>query len=84
MQKRRVICHCPKTRLREETQGRQSNSASSGGSRIFPGGGGANSQNCYYFSHFAENCMKMKEFGSPGGARVPGTPPWIRQWLAQF
>ena len=23
--------------------------------------------------------MKMKEFGPPGGARVPGAPPWIRQ-----
>ena len=26
------------------------------------------------FHIFAENCMKMKEFGPPGGARVPGTP----------
>ena len=25
--------------------------------------------------------MKMKEFGPPGGARVPGAPPWIRQWV---
>ena len=25
--------------------------------------------------------MKMKEFGPPGGARVPGAPPWIRQWM---
>ena len=25
--------------------------------------------------------MKMKEFGPPGGARVPGAPPWIRQWI---
>ena len=26
--------------------------------------------------------MKMKEFGPPGGgARVPGAPPWIRQWF---
>ena len=24
--------------------------------------------------------MKMEEFGPPGGARVPGAPPWIRQW----
>ena len=38
----------------------------------FPGGGGcANSQKCYYF--FAENCMKMKEFGPPGGASL--APP---------
>ena len=28
---------------------------------------------------FAEKCMKMKEFG-PLGVRVPGIPPWIRQW----
>ena len=26
------------------------------------------------FHIFAENCMKMKEFGPPGGARVPGAP----------
>ena len=25
--------------------------------------------------------MKMKEFGPPGGARVPGAPPWIRQCM---
>ena len=34
----------------------------------FSRGGCANSQKCYYFSiFFAENCMKMKEFGPPGG-----------------
>ena len=28
-----------------------------------------------YFAHFfAENCMKIKDFGSPGGARVPSSP----------
>ena len=27
-----------------------------------------------FFKFFAENCMKMKEFGPPGGARVPGAP----------
>ena len=33
-----------------------------------------------FFQLFAENCMKMKEFGPRGGgARVPGAPPWIRQ-----
>ena len=40
----------------------------------FSPGGCANFQNCYYFQIFAENCMKMKEFGPPGGARVPGAP----------
>ena len=44
----------------------------------FPRGGGANSQsggaNLLFGQHFPENCMKMKEFGPTGGARVPGAP----------
>ena len=51
----------------------------SGGSRIFPGGGAPTPKIAIIFHIFAENCMKMKEFGPPGGARVPGAPPWIRQ-----
>ena len=35
------------------------------------------------FHIFAENCMKMKEFGPPGGVRIPGAPPWIRQCKLQ-
>ena len=42
----------------------------SGGSRIFPRVGGANSQsgcsNLLFCNFFVENCMKMKEFGSRG------------------
>ena len=46
----------------------------------FPQGGGAPTPKIAIIFHiFAENCMKMKEFGPPGGARVPGAPPWIRQ-----
>ena len=45
----------------------------SGGSRIFPGGA-PTPKIAIIFHIFAENCMKMKEFGSPGGARVPGAP----------
>ena len=42
----------------------------SGGSRIFPrGGGGVNTPN------FPENCMKSKEFGRPGRGRASLTPP---------
>ena len=45
--------------------------ASSGGSRIFPGGGGAPTpKSAIIFQFFAENCMKMKEFGPP-----PLAPP---------
>ena len=29
---------------------------------------------------FAENCVKMKEFGPEGG--VPGIRCWIRQWMS--
>ena len=45
----------------------------------FPQGGAPTPKNAIIFQFFAENCMKMKEFGPPGGARVPGAPPWIRQ-----
>ena len=55
-------------------------SVASGGSRIFPRGG-ANSQNCYYFSHFCRKLHENERIWTPRGARVPGAPPWIRQWL---
>ena len=45
------------------------------------GGGAPTPKIAIIFHIFAENCMKMKEFGPPGGARVPGAPPWIRQWI---
>ena len=51
----------------------------SGGSRIFPRGVRQLPKVLLFFNFFAENCMKMKEFGPLGGARVPGAPPWIRQ-----
>ena len=53
---------------------------SSGGSRIFPRGG-ANSQKCYYFSIFCRKLHENERIWTPGGARVPGAPPWIRQWI---
>ena len=39
----------------------------------FPRGGGANSGGCQHtiLSKFPKNCMKLKEFGPPGGTRVP-------------
>ena len=40
----------------------------------FPQGGAPTSKIAIIFQIFAENCMKMKEFGPPGGARVPGAP----------
>ena len=45
----------------------------------FSPGGRQLPKSAIIFQVFAENCMKMKEFGPPGGARVPGAPPWIRQ-----
>ena len=43
----------------------------------FPQGGAPTAKSAIIFQIFAENCMKMKEFGPPGGggARVPGAPP---------
>ena len=43
-----------------------------------PGGGAPTPKSAIIFQFFAENCMKMKEFGPPGGGgggRVPGAPP---------
>ena len=54
----------------------------SGGSRIFPGGG-ANSQNCYYFSHFCRKLHENERIWTPGGGARPWRPPWIRQWCCQ-
>ena len=45
----------------------------------FSPGGAPTPKSAIIFQFFAENCTKMKEFGPPGGARVPGAPPWIRQ-----
>ena len=42
------------------------------GSRIFLGWG-RQLPKSYYFAIFAENCMKMKEFG-PGGASLVPSP----------
>ena len=39
-----------------------------------PGGGGANSQNCYYFSHFCRKLHENERISTPGGAR-PWRPP---------
>ena len=42
----------------------------------FPQGGAPTPKSVIIFQIFAENCMKMKEFGPlGGGARVPGAPP---------
>ena len=43
----------------------------------FSWGGCANSQKCYYFLNFADNYMKMKEFGPLGAslAHAPLDPP---------
>ena len=46
----------------------------SGGSRIFPRGVCQLPQVLLFFDFFPKNCMKMKEFGPPGGAHVPGAP----------
>ena len=40
----------------------------------FPQGGAPTPKSAIIFQFFAENCMKMKEFGPLGGARVPGAP----------
>ena len=46
----------------------------------FSWGGAPTPKIAIIFQFFAENCTKMKESG-PRGARIPGAPPWIRQWL---
>ena len=44
----------------------------------FPQGGAPTPKIAIIFQIFAENCMKMKEFGPPGG-HASLVPPWIRQ-----
>ena len=46
----------------------------SGGSRIFPRGGAPTPKIAIIFHLFTENCMKMKEFGPPGGGARPWRP----------
>ena len=46
----------------------------------FSPGGAPTPKIAIIFHIFAENCMKMKEFGPPGGGARPWRPPWIRQW----
>ena len=46
----------------------------SGGSRIFPRWARQLPKNYYFPIFFAENCIKMKEFGPPGG-RASLAPP---------
>ena len=41
----------------------------------FPEGGAPTPKRTIIFHFFAENCMKMKEFGPRGSARIPGAPP---------
>ena len=57
--------------------------ASGGGVAVadpgFSPGGASTPKIAIIFHIFAENCMKMKEFGPPGGGARPWRPPWIRQ-----
>ena len=41
----------------------------------FSPGGGANSQNCYYFSHFCRKLHENERIWTPRGVRVPSAPP---------
>ena len=41
----------------------------------FPQGGAPTPKIAIIFHIFAENCMKMKEFGPPGGGARPWRPP---------
>ena len=55
----------------------------------FPQGGAPTPKIAIIFQIFAENCMKTKEFGPPGGARVPGAPlgsanDWYSNLLRSF
>ena len=41
----------------------------------FPQGGAPTPKSAIIFQFFAEKCMKMKEFGPPGGGARPWRPP---------
>ena len=48
----------------------------------FPQGGAPTPKIAIIFHIFAENCMKMKEFGPPGGGARPWRPPLDPPMLA--
>ena len=48
----------------------------------FPQGGAPTPKSAIIFQIFAENCMKMKEFGPPGGGARPWRPPLDPPMLA--
>ena len=52
----------------------------------FPQEGGPTPKIAIIFQIFAENCMKMKEFGPPGGASLvpPLDPPMSKNIIAGF
>ena len=54
----------------------------------FPDGGAPTSKVgalTYYLATFLlKTAWKWKNLDREGGARVPGAPPWIRQWLVQL
>ena len=52
----------------------------SGGSRIFPRGVRQLSKLLLFFKFLSKTAWKWKNL-DPGGARIPGGPPWIRQCL---
>ena len=61
--------------------------ASSGGSRIFPRGVRQLPKVLLFFNFVSENCMKMKEFGLPGGRASlapPLDPPMASFYLSFF
>ena len=50
----------------------------------FPQGGAPTPKIAIIFQNFAKTAWKWKNLDPRGGARVPGAPPWIRQWQCQY
>ena len=58
----------------------------SGGSRISPRRGRQlpGGRQHTILPNFPKNCMKLKEFGRPGGARAQNFTMWIRHWTCKL
>ena len=64
--------HCPNTMKRI--------TATSGGSRIFPGGGAPTPKVGVLIYYFCRKLHENERIWTPRGGARPWRPPWIRQW----
>ena len=70
-----VLLSCPFIRIKVWLTTKKRQLAIQWRIQDFPQGGAPTPKIAIIFHIFAENCMKMKEFGPPGGGAHPWRPP---------